>query len=240
MPGMSSSECSWLDVAEWVASISCGCINAGASLNFVIHGLLHKLLQKLISMRVPNSCQALHAPYGRALPVICAYCFQASIDDILAWMFCLTHALHCTALIQLVGLADEKHSVEGRCDGLSVRFQAAKVVGDCDKHIKFKGQHADKHAQADQAQPLDPSSEGSKSEEVIVGLPGARRSLAGHHDKPDKKHADKARHHHDDDDDKESTDHKDRHHSKHGDKRGHGERCQMTFDDAESKDLHAV
>lgn len=148
-----------------------------------------------------------------------------------------------------IGSAGEKRSVEGRCDGLSVQFQAAKVVGGCDKHVSKGRENADRqqqHPGGDQlesADGVDSSSGPAQSDGAHIHLPGARRSLAGHHDKQNKKHS-KGKHHDDRDDEDEAKDRKgdDKHNNqhnkkdlKHSDKRAHGKHCHMTFENAEGK-----
>ena len=138
----------------------------------------------------------------------------------------------------------EKRSVEGRCDGLSVQFQAAKVGGSCHhgKHASKDSMHADGQLEpaADQpgsAEGMDPSLESPQSV-AFIKLPGARRSLASHHDKHNKKHS-KERKHHENRDDKHAEDSKHKHHAdsgpEHSDKHAHGKHSPMTFEDAEGK-----
>ena len=67
---------------------------------------------------------------------------------------------------------------------------------------------------------MDHSIEHSQVDGGFIQLPGARRSLASHHDKHSKKHSGKGRHH-----DGEKGEHSDRH-SKHD---------SMTFEDYEGK-----
>lgn len=123
--------------------------------------------------------------------------------------------------------ADEKRSIEGRCDGLSVQFQAAKVGGSCDhgKHPSKGGKHADRQLdpaanQPESAEGVDHSIEDPQPNVGYIQLPGARRSLASHHDKHSKKHSDKGKHH-----DGENGEHSDR----------HSKRDSMTFEDVEGK-----
>lgn len=123
--------------------------------------------------------------------------------------------------------ADEKLSVEGRCDGLSVQFQAAKVGGSCDhgKPPSKGGKHADRQLdpaadQPESAEGMDHSIERLQSDVGFIQLPGARRSLASRHDKHSKKHSDKGKHH-----DGEQGEHSDR----------HSKRDSMTFEDVEGK-----
>ena len=90
---------------------------------------------------------------------------------------------------------------------------------------------------------MDPSLEPPQSDASFIQLPGARRSLASHHDKHDKhskKHSDKGKHHEDRDDNKEEDeDSHHKHHAdsglEHSDKHAHGKHSAMTFEDAESK-----
>lgn len=130
------------------------------------------------------------------------------------------------------GSAGEKRSVEGRCDGLSVQFQAAKVVGGCGKSAKIADRQQQHPAgdQLESADAVDFSSGHAQSDGAHIHLPGARRSLAGHHDKHSEKHS-KGKHHDDRDDDK----HNKQHNEKDLDRRAHGKHCHMTFEDAEGK-----
>ncbi len=93
-----------------------------------------------------------------------------------------------------------------------------KVGGKCDKHKNKSGKHghkdADKLPKDDMPHPMEP-----RPEEPRPDMPGARRSLSGHHDKHDKQK------------------HGDGHHDKH-DKKAHQKHwgkgnADMTFDDAE-------
>ena len=118
-----------------------------------------------------------------------------------------------------VGTAGEKRSLEGRCDGLSVQFQAVKVGDGCDKHLSKGSKHADRQQatpadQLDYAEAQDPSFVLAQSGTDLIHLPGAQRSLAGHHDKHGKKHSGKGKHHHDRDDNDEEDD-KARHRKQH-------------------------
>ena len=141
-------------------------------------------------------------------------------------------------------------SVEGRCDGLSVQFQAAKVGGSCHhgKRPSKDSKHADRQLEPAADQPesaggMDPSLESPQSV-AFIQLPGARRSLASHHDKHDKhnkKHSQKGKHHkhNDEEDDIDAKDSHHKHHAdgghKHSDKHAHGKHSPMTFEDAEGK-----
>lgn len=143
--------------------------------------------------------------------------------------------------------AGEKRSLEGRCDGLSVQFQAAKVVSACDKHVSMSSTNSrQQHPAAGQLQSADTVDPGSvlpQSDEAHIQMPGARRSLAGHHDKHSKKHSKKGKHQDSDaEDEDKDRDHNDRHHEqhskkhvKHSDRHAHGKHCHMTFEDAEGK-----
>ena len=116
---------------------------------------------------------------------------------------------------------------EGRCNGLSGRFMGVKVGGKCDKHgDKHSDEHGDKRA--DRTHTDEPLPEEDRPD-----MPGARRSLAGHHDKHDKKkHSGKGKHHGAGDSEMES----DKHHGKHGDKKAHQklwDSADMTFEDVE-------
>ena len=120
----------------------------------------------------------------------------------------------CT--ISFFGSVGEKAVKEGRCEGLSGRFMAVKVGGKCDKHGKHGDKDADKHSKhtdkdAEQQPQDDFHPDGPLPEEPRPDMPGARRSLAGHHDK---KH----------------------HGGKHGDHKGHHEHldvADMTFEDVQ-------
>jgi len=115
---------------------------------------------------------------------------------------------------------------EGRCNGLSGRFMGVKVRGKCDKH---GDKHGDKHADR-QPRPDMTHTDEVLPQEDRPDMPGARRSLAGHHDK--KKHGGKGRHHDAGDSELEA----DRHHGKHGDKKAHQklwDSADMTFEDVE-------
>ncbi len=122
---------------------------------------------------------------------------------------------------------------EGRCNGLSGRFMGVKVGGKCDKHgDKHSDEHGDKHADR-QPRPDMTHTDELLPEEDRPDMPGARRSLAGHHDKHDKKkHGGKSKHHDAADSELEA----DRHHGKHGDKKAHQklwDSADMTFEDVE-------
>ena len=137
--------------------------------------------------------------------------------------------------------AGEKRSVEGRCDGLSVQFQAAKIIGGCGKHVSKSTQKADRqqHPAEDQlesAEAVDPSFGLAQIDGAHIHMPGARRSLAGHHDKHSKKHSKKGNHDDDEDEDSDSKDGDSEHkqHTKQGAKHS-DKHCHMTFEDAEGK-----
>lgn len=110
---------------------------------------------------------------------------------------------------------------------MSVQFQAAKVGGSCDhgKHSSKGSKHADRQLdlaadQPETAEGMDHSIEDSQSDVGFIQLPGARRSLASHHDKHSKKHSGKGKHHGGE-------------HGEHNDK--HSKRDSMTFEDVEGK-----
>ena len=121
--------------------------------------------------------------------------------------------------------------VESRCNGLSGRFMSVKVGGKCTKHHSKDGKHKDMegHVKRDVPDADEPHTMDAHSD-----LPGARRSLTGHHDKHDKKkHADKGKK-----GDKEAN-HDDKHadmDSKHrkGQKKHLGD-ADFTFGDLEGK-----
>ena len=122
---------------------------------------------------------------------------------------------------------------EGRCNGLSGRFMGVKVGGKCDKHgDKHNNEHGDKHADR-QPRPDMAHTDEPMPKEDRPDMPGARRSLAGHHDKHDnKKHGGKGKHH----DAAGSELESDKHHGKHGDKKAHQklwDSADMTFEDVE-------
>ena len=144
--------------------------------------------------------------------------------------------------------AGEKRSIEGRCDGLSVQFQAAKVGGGCDhgKHPSKDSKLADRQPEpaADQPESADGMDLTLESPQpaAFIQLPGARRSLASHHDKHHKKHSDKHHEEKDDDDDEDDKDADHSHHKHHADggpehshKHAHGKHSPMTYEDAEGK-----
>lgn len=127
-------------------------------------------------------------------------------------------------------LAGEDTVREGRCNGLSGRFVGVKVGPKCHKHGDKHGKHADRQPRPDMPHPDEPLPEEGRPD-----MPGARRSLAGHHDKHDKKkHGGKGKHH---DADAVEGQHKDdKHHGKHGDKKAHQklwDNADMTFEDFE-------
>lgn len=131
-----------------------------------------------------------------------------------------------------MALEGEDSVKEGRCNGLSGRFMGVKVGGKCDKHgDKHSDEHGDKRA--DRTHTDEPLPEEDRPD-----MPGARRSLAGHHDKHDKKkHSGKGKHHGAGDSEMES----DKHHGKHGDKKAHQklwDSADMTFEDVEDKVQH--
>ena len=122
---------------------------------------------------------------------------------------------------------------EGRCNGLSGRFMGVKVGGKCDKHgDKHNNDHGDKHADR-QPRPDMAHTDEPMPKEDRPDMRGARRSLAGHHDKHDnKKHGGKGKHH----DAAGSELESDKHHGKHGDKKAHQklwDSADMTFEDVE-------
>ena len=88
---------------------------------------------------------------------------------------------------------------------------------------------------------MDPSFEPPQADVAFIQLPGARRSLASHHGKHDKKHSDKGKHHADNDEenDKDVEDSHNKHHAdnglEHSDKHAHNKHSPMTFEDAEGK-----
>ena len=143
----------------------------------------------------------------------------------------------------------EKRSVEGRCDGLSVQFQAAKVGGSCHhgKRPSKDSKHVDRQlepAAAEQPESVEGMESSLESPQSVgfIQLPGARRSLASHHDKHDKhnkkhSHKDKHHEHRDDNDDKDAEDSHHKHHGgpEHSNKHAHGKHSPMTYEDAEGK-----
>ena len=117
--------------------------------------------------------------------------------------------------------------MEGRCDGLSIRFQAAKVVGDCNKRHGKSSKHDDSHTEPPE-DAVSSMPEDSQADEAQSDMPGPRRSLAGYNDKHGKKHADK--------DFKHGGKHGNKD-FKHGDKHDHSKQSLSTFEDAESEYL---
>jgi len=129
--------------------------------------------------------------------------------------------------------AGENSVKEGRCNGLSGRFMGVKVGGKCDKHgDKHNKEHGDKHADR-QPRPDMAHTDEPMPKEDRPDMRGARRSLAGHHDKHDnKKHGGKGKHH----DAAGSELESDKHHGKHGDKKAHQklwDSADMAFEDFE-------